>query len=310
MLNGGLAWSADFPATNYFSDVARLVVASQQADGRLAAGERVRFAISAFDVGDAEAAGPALRFAAVDRAPSAPVRDRAFPDLVAQSRVCGEAHGHDMEVVLPAALLDEVCALTHEAGDRETGGILLGHLCRDEPPRAVGVEVTTHIPARHTVGDAMSLTFTSDTWTDVRAAVALRRADELIVGWWHSHPAHAWCAGCPPDRQRVCRFAVGRLSSDDRALHRAMFPSAFSLALLVTRSIAGLDTTLFGWRGGVLTQRGFRLRGPAARETRRSIAGAALPEAHAEPAAACPSESGRARARGQTSRPGTQSAAR
>jgi hypothetical protein len=134
------------------------------------------------------------------------------------------------------------------------------------------------VPARHTVGDAVKLTFTSDTWTDVRAAVALRRADELLLGWWHSHPAHAWCKACPVERQRVCQLATGFLSAEDKALHRAMFPWAYTQALVVTHSAAGLETKLFGWRHGALHERGFRLRqegvaSSTARDSVRTTAG-------------------------------------
>ena len=50
----------------------------------------------------------------------------------------------------------------------------------------------------------------------------------------------------------------GFLSADDRALHRAVFPRAYSLALVVTDAGRGDPTfALFGWREGVLERRGF-----------------------------------------------------
>ena len=40
-----------------------------------------------------------------------------------------------------------------------------------------------------------------------------------------------------------------------------MFPRAFTLALLVTRTIVDCTPTLFGWRQGRLSSRGFHVIG-------------------------------------------------
>lgn len=300
MEHGGHAWFADFPTATYFGDVARSVVAAQLAAGQLKPEDRVRYVVAAYAATEARSGAPALRFDTADRPQPFPVRERGFGDLLAQSFPCGDADPSDFEVVLPEEVLDEACALAREAGDRETGGILIGHVCRDEAGRDIGVEITAHIPARHTVGDAVKLTFTSDTWTDVRAAVALRKADERLIAWWHSHPAKAWCAKCPIERQRECRLTKGFLSADDKALHRAMFSGAFTLALVVTNSVLGLDTTLFGWRHGVLAPRGFRLRRVAEKSTggitgdiaARSLGLASVAGPRPALAAACATEPG------------------
>jgi proteasome lid subunit RPN8/RPN11 len=286
----GLTWFADVPTAQYFSDAARSVVAARLVDGQVKPADRVRYAVAAY----AAAAGgaPRLRFDTMDMPQPFAVRDRGFGGLVAQSTACGEGDSSDVDVVLPEDVLDEMCALTRDAGERETGGILLGHLCRDDARADIGIEVTAHIPARHTVADPVKLTFTSDTWTDVRAAVALRKAGELMVGWWHSHPALAWCAKCPIERQRDCQLTKSFLSADDRALHRAMFPCAFTLALVVTHSVLGLDTTMFGWRHGGLASRGFRLRPGGGTSAGRSMAPASVSAPRAALGAACVAEPG------------------
>ena len=121
------------------------------------------------------------------------------------------------------------------------------------------VEVTAQIAAKHTVADESKVTFTSETWTDVRQAIALRRSNEIALGSWHSHPARFWCSKCPEERQRACALGAGFMSADDRALHRTIFPRAFSVALVVTNALAGLHTTAFGWRLGAIEPRGFFL---------------------------------------------------
>jgi JAB domain-containing protein similar to deubiquitination enzymes len=255
----GKEWWADFPATSYFADAAREAAAKLLEAGEVEAGTRMGYAVSAYPADPCEPEGRSSFDVAV-RAQPLRLRTRALEAFIRGSVVGGPADPSDFPVVMAGEVLDEVCALTLDAGACETGGVLIGHLSRDEERGELGLEITAQIAARHTVGDVGKLTFTSDTWTDVRAAVALRNAGELIVGYWHSHPASAWCAKCPVERQRVCKLATGFLSADDRLLHRTMFPSAFTQALVITNSVAGLDTRLFGWRSGVLQLRAFHLR--------------------------------------------------
>jgi hypothetical protein len=255
----GHHWSVDLPAVRYFHEAARAVIARLVADGRITAGQRVGYAVTAYAIDGPFAKTSALTFETADRLQPCPARDRPIGELVDRSIACGESDPSDIDVVLPELMLDEICELTLDAGEAETGGVLVGHLCRNHASRDFGLELTAQVPARHTEANASKLTFTADTWTDVRAAVALRQAGELLVGYWHSHPAHGWCKACPVERQTACPLSAGFLSADDKALHRVMFPAAYSQALVITRSVRGLDVQLFGWRHGVLEPRGFRL---------------------------------------------------
>jgi hypothetical protein len=255
----GHGWFVDLPAARFFHDKARALVAAQVADGRLEAGQRVTYAVTAYAIDGGRTGRAPLAFDLVDRPQPCPVRNRPFGDLAARSVACGASDPSDIDVLLPEHVLDEICSLTLDAGESETGGVLLGHVCRNGVGGDLGLEMTAQVPARHTEATAAKVTFTADTWTDVRAAVALRKAGELLVGYWHSHPAHGWCKNCPVERQSVCQLSVGFLSADDKALHRTMFPAAYTQALVITRSVRGLDAQLFGWRHGVLEPRGFRL---------------------------------------------------
>ena len=58
---------------------------------------------------------------------------------------------------------------------------------------------------------------------------------------------------------RWCAAADGFFSTDDLALHRTMFPRAFTLALVMTLSVKGTLPRLFGWRAGLFEARGFRV---------------------------------------------------
>jgi hypothetical protein len=258
-----VVWSADFRMGSYFAEAARAAVDTLLTERRVQVSERVRYGVAAFAIDSDAEVDRRVRFQTSEQPGTCVVASRPISQLVLQADDCGEPNSADFPVVIPDDVLREIYRCARDAGRIETGGILIGHLCRDPETEDIGVEITAQIPARHTVADAARLTFTSETWTDVRAAVDLRRAQELMVGWWHLHPAHAWCEACPPERQQVCRLATGFLSPEDRALHRAMFPKAFTTALVVTNSVSGLNPRLFGWRRGVLEPRGFRLmRGP------------------------------------------------
>lgn len=163
-----------------------------------------------------------------------------------------------LPVFISEPVLDEVKALTLAAEARETGGILIGRLYRD--PRRAGVfaQVTAQIPARNTEASSTKLTFTPATWTEVQAALELRTQNEMMLGWWHSHPVREWCKNCAKEKRRDCSLARGFLSADDRLLHRTVFPRAYSLALLANDvSEAGPTYSLFGWSRGVLEPREF-----------------------------------------------------
>jgi hypothetical protein len=259
MRANGHDWFEDFSVTRYFADVAREAAAKLLEAGQLEPGARVRFAVAAYPADARPGAGNGPSFDVAVRDSALRLNARPLDAFISGPVVNGPSDPSDFPVVLPRHVLDEVSSLTVDAGACETGGILIGHLNRDDARREIGLEITAQIAAKHTVGDVGKLTFTSDTWTHVRAAVALRNAGELIAGYWHSHPASAWCRNCPIERQRVCRLATGFLSADDKLLHRTMFPAAFTQALVITHSVAGVDTRLFGWRGGVLQPRAFYL---------------------------------------------------
>jgi proteasome lid subunit RPN8/RPN11 len=166
-----------------------------------------------------------------------------------------------MPVLIPGALLEEIAERTRAAGENEIGGILLGNLLRDPASFELAVEITAQIPARSAEGSRSRLRFTAETWDDVTRAIELRRSDETWLGTYHSHPARAWCADCPPERRPGCPMQRGFFSDHDRLLHR-VFPRAYSIALVATDAEDGVRHSLFGWRNGLIEPRGFHLSGP------------------------------------------------
>jgi len=168
------------------------------------------------------------------------------------------ASGADMPVFIPERVIAEAKAIARNARDIETGGMLIGRLFRDTDSTEIFSVITAFIPARHTIADHSSLTFTAETWAAVRAAVDLRGGNEILLGWIHSHPF--WCRSCPQGRRRLCPLMQPFFSRDDIALHRTVFPGAFNIAVLLS-DLGDPDfrCDVFGWRFGMMMSRGYYL---------------------------------------------------
>jgi proteasome lid subunit RPN8/RPN11 len=242
----------------YFQRLAQNATTYFVEQGKVAAGESVEFIVAAFPRQDLASAEVKPRFAVEELDPPLRLGEDSLSELTSGVTPVGTVDAGRMPVVIPRRVLREAAALSRTAGAKETGGILIGRLHRDPQLLVIFARVTAQLPARHVEATAGSLTFTSETWTEVRAALELRKKGEMMLGWWHSHPARELCKECPVERQENCRLAKDFFSAHDHALHRAVFPRAFSVGLVVN-DVAYSDPTfsLFGWNQGVLEPRGF-----------------------------------------------------
>lgn len=244
-----------FPIT-FFRTAAESVAARLVEQGKLERGESYLYVPMARRAPKPPRPG----FDLEDAAPKLVLPEASLADGLARSRVEGSDPQGSMPALFPSPMLDEAKRLAAQAGENETGGVLVGHLCRDPETRMLFASVTAQIHARNARADRTSLHFTSETWTEVRAALALRNRSELMLGWWHSHPVSYWCRSCPEERQRACRLATDFFSEHDRSLHRTVFPESHSLGLVVNGVGYGEFTlSLFGWSLGVLEPRGFHV---------------------------------------------------
>ena len=250
--------ATDFPS-GYFKALVTQASAHFVERGTLQKGDRVRYLAAAFRQ-NGEPATPRFQFTTEEVAAPIAIKDSSLADALAEAAPYGAASAGDVPVLIPKRVLDEASNLSRQAGAKETGGILIGHLHRDAAVPEIFVEVTAQIHARHTEAELTKLTFTSETWTEVRAAIELRRKGEMMVGWWHSHPVREWCKDCAPERQQVCAMASDFFSAHDHALHRTIFPRAYSFALVANDLANGeVSFSAFGWRGGLLESRGFNV---------------------------------------------------
>ena len=185
----------------------------------------------------------------------APLLARAKRGPLTRRAAAPRAADGPMPIVIAGRVIEEAIAGARASSELETGGILIGKLCRDSDG-TLFAWITAQIPATHTEATRQSLRFTPQTWVDVDAALALRKRGEMTLGWWHSHPE--FCATCPPARRTSCPYSAPFFSADDRLLHREVFQKPWNVALLL--SFLGEhrpSCNVFAWNRGLIKETGF-----------------------------------------------------
>jgi proteasome lid subunit RPN8/RPN11 len=227
--------------------------------GALRCGEAFRYVVNAFASNARAARAPSADFAVEAIPQPLPLIATALkPFLSAAARPGREDVDGDAPVFIARAVLDQTTELARRAGDLETGGVLVGFLHHDPSIPEIFVEITAQIAALHTEAASTKLTFTPETWAAVRAALALRKRGEVMLGWWHYHPDFCRLRNCPLENRLHCTAASAFFSGEDVALHTALFARAYNTALLISDCAAtGLGSSLFGWRQGMVSARGF-----------------------------------------------------
>jgi len=249
--------SCAFP-TRYFRQLATHSVAPFVESGCLAAGETFRYLVLATAQRRRSARPVAPPFVVTDATPPPVFVGASMEPLVARALAIGEPAPNEAPAFVSSQVLDEIAELSRHAGALETGGALIGHLCRDAEARRVYTRVTAQLPARHTEASAVSLLFTSETWSGLRDEIARRGKGERLVGWHHSHPVFEWCRlnQCQASDHDGCASDKGIFSEQDRTLHRTVFAAAHSVALvanLVTPSTVRFSA--YGWSLGMIQAR-------------------------------------------------------
>lgn len=251
------AKAVGFPLT-YFSSAVVQASCELVASGALVAGQRFDYKVFALANERArDEANPGIDVVAIDTLPpidraelapllaavGAPIESRGIA-TAGSSRALAET----MPTFIPQIVLDEATELARDVGEVETGGILVGKLCRDSSGTLFS-RVTAQIPAEHTVATRQSLRFLPETWVSVDAAIRLRNREEIPLGWWHAHPF--FCAQCPPENRALCAFSSPAFSVADRDVHREVFQKPWSIALLL--SFLGEERPsydVFAWNQG------------------------------------------------------------
>jgi proteasome lid subunit RPN8/RPN11 len=249
--------------TRFFRTLGRRVGARLALAGRVPPETTLLFHLSAYlDRAEGRAAG-ALNIEVESVAPEIPVRPGSRRAL-GPTQAWDQPGPADFPVVIPRSVLEEAVAEARRAPDREVGGVLLGHLRRDEDTGEFFLEVTCTVPAEETEATAASVTFTHATWARAREVAAWRGEGETFVGWVHSHP-FTLCAECPVPAPPECVSKVLFYSTDDEFLMELTFARPFMVGLLTAveprleAALGHLPVKLFGWRNGLIEARGFEV---------------------------------------------------
>jgi Prokaryotic homologs of the JAB domain len=249
--------SADFPVTHFAvsaRQAASLFIERQE----LREGERYSYLLLAYPAPKESAAEDGL--SVTNASPRMPVGDASLEALRARAEPAGVEDGDDMAVFVSRQVLREAEAQTAAERGTETGGILVGMLWRDKAAGEIFAEVTAQVPAEHSRGTSVKLTFLPETWAAADAALRLRGRGETYLGYWHSHPVREWCKAreCAIEKQKTCPLGKDFFSEDDEAVMRAAFPRAYSIALVANdTAFSPLTFSLFGNREGTFQPRGF-----------------------------------------------------
>jgi hypothetical protein len=250
-------FSYDF-SKRHFHDFARAVASLYIGQQKLREGERFAYEVVAHQAPPEAAYGGA--FQVTELSTLTPVQEGSLEEFLARSKPEGESVPVDIPVFVTSEVLDQARWQTRRQEGIETGGILIGSLWRDKHTREMFAEVTAQIPAEHTSGTKVKLTFTPQTWVAADAARKLRGRGEVYLGYWHSHPVREWCKGknCTLEAQRVCPFAKDFFSPEDQAVMRAAFPRAWCVGLVANdTAFTDLTFSMFGNREGTMQPRGF-----------------------------------------------------
>ncbi len=252
--------AAEFSITS-FREFASSVATCYVTTGKLKVGEYYFYKVVAYPakVEMPKSGGIAL----VDASPAPPVQEGSLDALLKSAGVNGAIASEDMPVFVSRRVLREAEAQTLAEEGTETGGILLGTLIRDVATGELFAKINAQIPAEHTVGSEVKLTFTSKTWAEADRTLKLRGRSESFHGYWHSHPYRFWQGKDSGEKKSSLTEAaeasqgVEFFSVDDEAVMRAIFPRAWCVGIVATDTVSGVRHSMYGLRRGTMQARGF-----------------------------------------------------
>jgi len=254
----------DFPSS-FFNSRALRLGADLVRQGKMPEKSEVLYRLAAYLDAVEEKPRRGLRFTLEPASVAVPIRSRSRRSL-GVSEAWDEPGPDDFPVFIPRHVLEDAVDEARRQPEREVGGVLLGHLCRDPVDGVLFLQVTCQVPAEQTEATTTSVTFTLQTWARVREVVQLRGEGEIFAGWVHSHPFR-FCKECPLPPPADCIAKVLFYSSDDEFLMELTFAQPFMVGLLTAveprleQALGHLPVKLYGWRNGTIAARGFEVIG-------------------------------------------------
>jgi hypothetical protein len=261
----------DGASTRYFPRESLGHVASRKAmeliaEGVLAAGDRYYYGLEAGDL-EAMVRGPegalAPRFAPL---PLAPLLEKAESrEMLPEDR--------DYPVLFTRHAHARAERISRAGGAQrppvESGGLLVGPLCRCPDTGEVFAVIVDVIDAAGSEATKYSLTFSGETWSRIQTILRARRSQpasryHVLTGSTHGHNFAPFegadpCEACA--LVEVCTRSSAHLSSDDRTWSRAVFHATpWQLSQVFGHDARmGHSEAFYGQRQGALERRGYWL---------------------------------------------------
>ena len=151
----------------------------------------------------------------------------------------------------------------------ETGGLLVGLLCRCPDTGEIFAIVLDVLEATGSEATTHSLSYSGETWARIQTVLRARSRHPAtrhhrLLGQAHGHNflpfgGAAPCEACA--HVAVCTRTSAYLSEDDRTWCRSVFSAEpWQLSMVFGHDAKGRDVSAFyGQRGGMLVRRGYRI---------------------------------------------------
>jgi hypothetical protein len=168
----------------------------------------------------------------------------ASEPLMGQSDPPAEPPEPCMPIFIRPSAWEEGRHHAYRGGESESAALFSGQLYQDERTQKVFACLDACLEAQHAIEDGLSVTFTGETWSQLRKTLEQRRRrlgrpNEIILASVHRHP---WSPGADEDGKRTCdacptRETCSRTtavpSRDDYQWHRAVFAGQPWATLLI-----------------------------------------------------------------------------
>jgi proteasome lid subunit RPN8/RPN11 len=197
---------------------------------------------------------------------SIPIRILGLEQLEesASVNVTKEDETDDFPVWIAEHVVEEMVEYVLQNKEKERAGFLIGHICRDPLTQQIFSMCHAQIAA-DTEGSFIypdkgnsSIThfqFLPENFFQVQRLIELRKNNEIVLGWYHSHP---WPFACEKREKCTCTSIFFSISDFD--VMQSAFSAPYQIAIVIGRaSLANLKATpqMYGWKNGVISKRNF-----------------------------------------------------
>ncbi|MCB0721874.1 MAG: hypothetical protein KDC42_06190 [Ignavibacteriae bacterium] len=97
--------------------------------------------------------------------------------------------GSEIKIYIKRRVLTEIDDYMASDINKELGGVLIGDLCENSSGERF-IYIRNYVHAKHTTASVSRLTFTHDTWEHFDREIEKKFPDQIVLGWYHSHPGH------------------------------------------------------------------------------------------------------------------------